>query len=427
MVAGVMHVPSHRRSSWEAVSAPLVALLAYVALHRNGIGMISDSWALWQGAISLTTGHGYTYFSGHPIVAWPPLYSAWLALWVLALGTAGWVLVLANGVLLVLQAHFWTRLAETIEQDCGLAPSRLQRLLLALFVGSFIAVHQRFPFGQSLVYVLLPPFLGAVWKMTAQRTRGLEARTVMLAVLLLLTHTSSAAFLAAGAILIAASDVRSPRRLIIAALVLLLPIATWTIVRAVLGQAGSHCIGPGVGRYDVLTYLQQAFDGPGKLLVFDRLGAQYFAIAALWIAVVALARGGASAAGLRFAALFGAIALAALFAIFNLTWIYAALGGRFVLFLPLLLVPQLYAVASAKVPRAASTVLVLLLVPQLWWLAGWTAEHGQWNEASVGAPAEFLPHGAHISRGYLSGPPVRQDGKPVMAPNPYEEPVGRCR
>src|ERR1700757_494628 len=107
-----MSLISHSRLT-SAVAAT-TSLLAYVALHWTGTGMIADSWAYWEGAISLASGQGYTYFSGHRIEAWPPLYPAYLALWVVMAGPAGWVLTSATGVLVVLQAALWLRLIRTM-------------------------------------------------------------------------------------------------------------------------------------------------------------------------------------------------------------------------------------------------------------------------------------------------------------------------
>ena len=89
-----------------AAIAPSIALAAYVLLHWSGIGLDPDSWAAWQGAVSILAGKGYTYFSGNPIHSWPPLYSLYLALWIAAIGPTAWTLMISNGILILLQAAF---------------------------------------------------------------------------------------------------------------------------------------------------------------------------------------------------------------------------------------------------------------------------------------------------------------------------------
>src|SRR2546423_285583 len=99
----------HTTRRWDVMplTASVVALFFFSLLHRKGIGIGPDSWGYWQGAGSLLEGHGYTYFSGNPIFWWPPLYSIYLAAWAAIFGLNGWALILANGVLITLQAWLW--------------------------------------------------------------------------------------------------------------------------------------------------------------------------------------------------------------------------------------------------------------------------------------------------------------------------------
>ena len=94
--------------------APSVALASYVLLHWSGMALDPDSWAAWQGAVSIVAGKGYTYFSGNAIHSWPPLYAFYLAAWIGVLGPAAWTLMISNVVLVVLQAVLWMHFARTI-------------------------------------------------------------------------------------------------------------------------------------------------------------------------------------------------------------------------------------------------------------------------------------------------------------------------
>lgn len=428
-----MGVPARRPGRPAGLAAPLVALLAYAALHRNGVALAPDSWAYWEGAISIASGHGYTYLTGLPIVSWPPLYATYLAAWVASFGPHGWVLVAANAVLIAGQAALWRHLALVLARDSGLAPASSPglSLLVSLFVGLFVAVHQQVPFSQGLVYLLLPLFVLAVWKMVADPPprrvpSAADSAAVGLAVLLLLTHTSTIAFLGAGALAVAVAARRAPRRLVTAIAIVALPLLAWAGERAWLGQSGSHCVGLGVARFDPATYALQLADGLGRLLVPDRVRAPLVATALLGVATLALATT-RPARGLRFCLAFGAVATALLFALFNLAWIFAPLGGRFLLFLPLLLVPQLCLLAGARRPAVAATLLVLALLPQAYWTTVGALHLPAAAAALAQAPMGYLPLEGEASRDYLTGPPVRRDGRLLVAP--YQEPEieGACR
>jgi len=408
-----------------AALAAAVALVAYAALHRTGTGMIADSWAYWEGAVSLATGHGYTYFSGNRIEAWPPLYSAYLALWVVVAGPHGWVLTVATGALVVVQAALWLRLLRTMGRDSGLEPGDAAWLLVAVFVGLFLAAHERYPFAQSLLYVILPLFLGATWRIVVRDERR-GAQAVALGLLLPLTHTTGLAFLGAGAALIGLGKLRSPRRLVLAVLVVAVPAAAWIGVRLALGQAGSHCVGWGVGRYGALDYAVQLFSGPGRTIVPDRLGSAIAAVAALWLAALVLAAGAAGKGLVRFATAYCALVAAAIYALFNLAWIYVPIGGRFVLFLPLLLVPAVGLALAARAPRLGAGLLALLLLPQLYWLGVWSLDQQRTPELFARQPTAFMPLDGYATRDHRSGPPLRQGNRVLVAPDPEAQTDGDC-
>ena len=127
-------------SMMDFVVAPVTALLVFTLLHLKGIGMTPDGSALWEGAVSLASGHGYTYFSGNPIIAWPPLYSAYMALWTVFLGPTGWSLLVSNGLLIVAQAFVWNGFMWTMARQSDVSLSPVQSFVLSLFLGLFIAV-----------------------------------------------------------------------------------------------------------------------------------------------------------------------------------------------------------------------------------------------------------------------------------------------
>lgn len=394
-----------------------------------------DGWAACQGAVSLATGHGFTYFSGGPIVAWPPLCSAYLGLWTAVLGPTGWSLLLANGALVGLQAWLWLRLLTTIARDSGLAIPSASMLILALFMGLFVAIHQRQVYAHNLLYVLLPAYLATVWTI-ARRTRmqaGSGCRplvyAILLGVALPLTHNHALVFVGAAALIVAIARRSEPKTaLVLAGLLAAIPIAAWGLARLVFDQTGSHYIGLGAGRFSPLAYAGQLLDGPGRLLVPGRLGAHYVAIVLLLAVVVVLARD-KKAVGLRFGLGFVLCSSALSYVILNLSWIFDPLSSyRFSLFVALLLAPLAYVTALPIAPRLAKAALVLALTPQLYWTARWAVRQQTTTLAELEYPESFIPPDAFINRGYRDGPPVRTANGVLIAPDKEEAMLGTiCR
>jgi len=410
--------------------APLIALLAFAALHGKGIGMIQDGWAAWQGAVSIAQGHGYTYFTGNPIVAWPPLYSTWLALGTLLCGPTGLSLVLSNGLLIVLQAWAWMRLVLRLARDTDIRLSLVPQLLLAAFLGLFLAVNQMQVFSHVLVYLFLPLYLGALWScLDREALRPVDLMLpVVLGTALVLTHNTAVVFVGMAAIMLALRAHGQPNlfvQLLMIAVPTVLPFVAWDLLRLVLNQTGSHHVGLGAGKYGPLDYLLQLIGGPAALLVSDRAGIAYGAALALWGLAAWLCRN-AEARALRFAAQFALGAGILLFALFNVTWVFNTLSSpRYILFVPLLLVPVTFLTALPLAPRTASLVLALLLLPQLYWTGQWTARQQRSTFAELDVPGGFAPIDGYLSRDYLTGPTVRTPRGLLMPPLAGEEPKDR--
>lgn len=322
------------------VVATLVAAALFVLLHWQGIALSGDGWALWQASVSLVDGHGYRTLSGEPIVSWPPLYSAYLALWNIPFGPTGAGLVAANGVLIVAQAWLWSRLTGRLIAESGPTLPPKVALVVGVFIGTFIAINQTVVLAHNLVYLLLPIYLQILWSFTREQRPMQDAATLAaVGTLLMLSHNSCIAFLAAAAVVMTIGPVSSSRarRFMLSTMAIAVPIILWAAVRHLLGQSGSHPLGWDVGEFGIGDYILQLLSGPGNLLVSGR----YHAGLAGWIAlcfVAGLLAQRRHALALRFALIFVGAAGAMLLVLFNVTWIYDELSSpRLVLFAPLLL------------------------------------------------------------------------------------------
>jgi hypothetical protein len=407
--------------------APSVALACYVLLHWSGMALDPDSWAAWQGAISIVAGKGYTYFSGNAIHSWPPLYAFYLAAWIGVLGPAAWTLMISNAVLVLLQAILWMHFARTITRESGIAISSSAALVLSVYVGLFVAVNEQSVFAHNLVYTILPVFLVVVWRIVSvpswQPSLSSMLGLLALATAMMLTHVSSLAFLAAAAAVIALARRLSISALLVGASLVVLPTAIWLAVQAALDQGGSHYVGFGAGRFSPLFYAVQLLDGPGSLLVPAKLGAQFVAMVLVWLAALAVARH-PNTSGLRFGIAITFFAALALFAIYNLSWLFSTLSGRLVLFVPLILVCLTYLAAFPAWPRLATAALGVLIVASAYWTASWGARQLTADLAALGFPEHFVPPGAYISHDYRAGPPVPGPRGLLIPPSPFEEPRG---
>ena len=304
--AGV-HLPDRRRSTFE-IALPWVsgaiALLSFVVLHLKGIALNSDGWAYWQGAGSLLAGHGYTYFTDRPIVAWPPLYSIYLALWSSALGLTGWALIVANGTLVVLQTWLWCRVVLLIWSEDAGPPSPLASISVAIFVGGFVALNNQYALAGTLQYLFLPLLVLATWKIAHAGGAADATRWILVAIAVgsaaMLAHNSSIAFLLASAVLIVRNDVRDIPKLAAAAAIVGISLTVWGVVRYRMGLADSHAFGLGAGSSGPLETLHDLVQGVGTLIVAQRFGDTCSLVLAV-VAVVVLTsrRPGTGGVGFR--------------------------------------------------------------------------------------------------------------------------------
>jgi hypothetical protein len=409
--------------------APAIALAAYVLLHWKGMALDPDSWAAWQAAISLLSGKGYTYFSGNPIHSWPPLYAIYLVPWIAILGPGIPSLLVSNAVLVVVQSVLWVSFARAVARESGLTLSARQSVALAVFTGLFVAVNEQSVFAHNLVYTFLPVFLLGIWRLVSPERRAITAGNaailIALASCLLLTHTSTVAFVGAAAATLVLF--RWERRMwFLAVPLVVLPLAIWVAVHVALDQMGSQAIGWGLGRYPPLVYARQMLEGPGALLVPAKFGAPFVAILLLWGAALAMV-GNAKASGLRFGMTVVAISQAVLFCLFNLSWLIPSIVGRFVLFVPLILVPLICATAAPKWPRLAVLGMALATLSSLYWTASWGTRQLTLGLAGLGYPSDFMPHRAYMSRDYRSGPDVETARGLLVPPHATDEVKGYRR
>jgi hypothetical protein len=133
------------------------------------------------------------------------------------------------------------------------------------------------------------------------------------------------------------------------------------------------------------------------------------------------------AAVLGFGGAFVGTAVAVTFGLFNVSWVNDPLVGRFLLFLPLVIVPLLL-LASAKLNRSVFGFCVaVVLFPQFYWTATWFRIEAKASLQDLGYPTLFATPDATLSVDYRFGPPIRTEHGVVLAPSSWEEQSGRSK
>lgn len=177
---------THRLPLLLAAISPLI----YVVAAREGLAFTPDSWAYWEGSVSLISGCGLTYVGGQPVTDWPPLFTAYITAVQLVLGTRAGALLVACAFLLSVGVAGWTRLLTRgghLGRNLSLAGGAYVTLFLLPWHGVLLS--------ELLVMAVLPWLLSDLLdiSVTGTVTRTRTARlTLWLTALLLTRHTSLA-------------------------------------------------------------------------------------------------------------------------------------------------------------------------------------------------------------------------------------------
>jgi hypothetical protein len=313
-----------------ALPAVLVAVAVLMTLRR-GIGMTPDSWAYWQGSVSLLEGRGYVLFDGRPIRAWPPGYSAYLAVVQAVLGVSGWTLAVATACAAGTAAAAWTLLLWRYAAMRGASAASVWWAVL--FLSATLVLHTRSLLSEHVFHVALPlALLAGLRARTAQSPRAVVLWTVAsaaLAGILVLTRYVGLVFAPGLAALAAGSRARWPTFAVVVAT----PLGVLSALRALLGTA-DHPLGLDRAQFELGELLRELVDGLGTNTSLPGAGqVLLLACAGAMLARDRTAQRNEGAALL----LTVASALLLLVVVFRVTWVADPLRGRFTLFATLVL------------------------------------------------------------------------------------------
>lgn len=407
-----------------ATASAVLAGLLTTWILRDGIRVSPDSWGYWQGSVSLLHGLGYrTFLFSHPIEAWPPLYSIYLAGWQLLLGVSGLALVVSSVFAAAAAAFGWTWLGcEELLGNESTSDNRLHRAALALLSAEFWSIAACWVGSEVLRNALLPFYLLTLLKLrrapTAPARRQLLLAAALISPLLMLTHTSAATLIVAAASAFVLLSPASLRLRLIAAGVLVVAGVVPSLVSAfLLDQMGSHPVGLGLGNHSWPENTASLLQSIPVLLFGARAPRVLTGLAVLGLLVLAvrsLRRHEPGAPSARFLFLVTLLAGAALVVLFSNVWIADALGGRYVeYFAFVLLLLSLYAASRLRQPRYSlllTAALVLVPAPRFISAVRLAQElrqqgHPQWITTTT-----------TVSPSYPQGSPVRQGEMTLVAP-----------
>ena len=338
-------VASRRRYSRAGVVAGtlLLAVFAFAAVAltlRRGMPFNRDGWFYWQGSVSILSGLGYATFTGLPIIAWPPLYSVYLAFCQLVLGVSARSIAISTAFATAVAVATWSILLAWFARERGRAP---RDVLCALaFVTAVLALNARNVRSENLFHGVLPLLLLFTLRARVSTTRGrfllasgLAGAALLLS--LLIRNASLAFWPAVLAVLLQHRRLPWRTRGAACGLVTALALPAWFAVRAWLGQLGTHPVAFG-GRYPFAEYLLQLVAGIARNTNRQFVGLPLLILLAVGLlrADTARANAGASARLGRAALLFTVVAACALLALFNLTAIHDKPEARFTLFVTLI-------------------------------------------------------------------------------------------
>lgn len=398
---------------WPFVSG-LLAVAIYAEARRSAVEVNADGWAYWQGAQSIADGRGYRYFSGDPIVAWPPLYSLYLSLWIRLWGPEAFVLAAANAALIFLQAVAWTKLCRLLLKGQRSAGALKY---VAIYVALTTSLYERGVLAHNLFYAILPVFIGAV--LAAKREEGRRTAFLVMAcasgVILAQSHISGLVYVAAGAMVIVFGAKGGWRGRAAGGLaVLIAPILGLMLIAWRLGQLGSHPIE--TGRFTIAQNLQQACDTIGAFTLPNPGGGLGFLCPAIAFVVLGSFALASKANDLSSLLAFVGVALLLLTTAFSVTWLNGLISEpRHLLIVPLVIVPVLIAhLMSSRAIIAPAAAALIFLAP-----AWRTLAPGDFRASGRSVPLE-----AALSPLPGYGKIATIDGKLLVGPNRWEEPQG---
>ena len=201
---------------------------------QNQFVLDFDSWAYWEGSLSLLNGDGYFTLKGTRITAWPPLFSSVLAIWQSIFGNTLGAVKLLFVFLGFCTAFIYSWTAQRVIQ------SKLICLMVLIIFVCYTPTAYTKLHSESL-WILLIAMMTFI--MFLHRNSNLNAVLAVLFAALLLCRNISIA-LGPGLLLwlFISNHCRIDKNLVSGAIALIIGGLVWIAFRVILDSSGSHTI-----------------------------------------------------------------------------------------------------------------------------------------------------------------------------------------
>lgn len=345
--------------------------LCSVFMLRCGILASPDSWAYWEGSVSILQNGTFSFLDGQKIIWWPPLFSIWLAAFQAIGMTTGFWLIVAMCGLTFINCLIWGRFALTMSCSDDGHVMWLPYISSLVFIAVFIPVCGI----RLLAHFLLLSFVGLTFlcvvsaELTASDRKWLiNAICVGLSLTLaLMTHYSAIIYVAAVIPLIIAEKCRSGRvRCIAIITTLTLSTLPWLAYRIVSEAGSSHAFS--IQNFVPLQHLIYSMAGLSDLMfttdsvhwITRTLIGVFMACGIALLAIVSSKK--TERFRVRKVSLLVLLSYMGLYGIFNLAPITDPLMDRFLWYIPLAIVPAVFRVVHTRKWLMALTIAICLSV-----------------------------------------------------------------
>jgi hypothetical protein len=360
---------------WRAAAFALLAGAIALVTMRHGIVLTPDSWAYWEGSVSILSGHGYQYFGAVGIADFPPLFALLLSAVQAVFGVSGAALIGTVSFLAAATTYVWCYIIFYFTHGTHRANAAgyLAAASISLYLGARFHVLWSETLMLALLGVLVFLIVRRADSLKSQRSAPRLLVMSFVLTLMLLTRNAAVVFWPPFALIVTLEVYRSGssvKRKLATVPIVLAPLLVWYLVGVIMGLKGTQRLILG-GKYSPVDYGAQMLSGLAAEFGPTSKGIGYAVLAAV-VACLVLAfwRSGDSplaAKRMGYVAVFGIVSLVGLFVLFNLTAIYDPLKTRFLWHIPLMTLTVLGALATVQRRRswvrfALLGALLMLLV-----------------------------------------------------------------
>jgi hypothetical protein len=358
-----------RPSVWSGCAGPGTLAVAFRALifallagtialvtMRHGIVHTPDSWAYWEGSVSILSGDGYKYFGAVHINDFPPLFAVLLSAAQAVFGVSGATLIGTVSFLAAAAAFAWCYMIFYFTH--GTFRANPAGYLAAASVSLVLGARFHVLWSETLLLALLGVLVFVLVRPPDSRKshRGiLRLLTISFVLtLMLLTRNAAVVFWPPVALIVMLEVFRSGssmRRKLVESAILVAPPLVWYLVGVFVGLRGTQRLTSG-GEYSPVEYLRQLFSGLAEEFAPRTRGIGFVVLA---LVTVCLLLGFWNSVHSRpvawrmgYVPIVGVVSIVGLFVLFNVTLIFDPLKTRFLWHVPLLAITLLAMLAAAQ-------------------------------------------------------------------------------